>query len=76
MTPSARRIVLAAWLTLGGVLMPGAAQAAQETTLATSGRDPAQFPAYVEQPAAGRGSRASVRPPSTAPLRKSISSIG
>ena len=36
-------------LALGGVLIPGAPQAAQEATLAASGRDPAQFPAYVEQ---------------------------
>ena len=49
MTRSARRTVLAAWLALGGVLIPGAPQAAQEATLAASGRDPAQFPAYVEQ---------------------------
>ena len=48
MTRSARKTVLAAWLALGGVLMPGASQAAQETTLAASGRDPAQFPAYVD----------------------------
>ena len=48
MTRSARRTVLAAWLALGGVLIPGAPQA-QEATLAASGRDPAQFPAYVEQ---------------------------
>ena len=47
MTRSARRTVLAAWLALGGVLMPGAPQAAQETTLAASGRDPAAFPADV-----------------------------
>ncbi|HEJ6939530.1 lytic murein transglycosylase [Serratia marcescens] len=49
MTRSARKTVLAAWLALGGVLMPGASQAAQETTLAASGRDPAQFSAYVDQ---------------------------
>ena len=47
MTRSARRTVLAAWLALGGV-DTGAPQA-QEATLAASGRDPAQFPAYVEQ---------------------------
>ena len=47
MTRSARRTVLAR-LALGGVLIPGAPQA-QEATLAASGRDPAQFPAYVEQ---------------------------
>ncbi len=49
MTGSARKTVLAAWLALGSVLIPGVSPAAQETTLAASGRDPAQFPAYVEQ---------------------------
>lgn len=49
MTRSARSTALAVWLALGGAMMPGAPQAAQETTLATSGRDPAQFSAYVEQ---------------------------
>ena len=76
MTRSARRTVLAARLALGGVLIPGAPQAAQEATLAASGRDPAQFPAYVEQPSARRGSRASARAPLTVLLRKYISSIG